>query len=398
MGRRRRLSVVALLGAVAVVAGGGAASQGADASTARAGVCSTATASGSALLNADPTFVPTGPQPFGVAATGGYAFVALSQGRLDVFNDRGAKPRLLHTIDLPHSGVGASLTGDGRYLLIADGLAGATVVDVARAEAGSVGAVLGTLSMPASTSAAGAIEVAASPDGQYAFVSAEDSGEIAVYRLSKAIADHFKRSFYVGSIPTGVAPVGLEVSSDGRWLYSTSELARERPASSGEPGSGILSVISVAEAGREPGHSIVATVSAECSPVRVALSPDGSVAWVTARESDELLAFSTSRLIHHQKDALLAAVRVGEAPVGLVLVDGGRYVVVADSNRFDQDGEASGLMVVKAAAALAHKSAIVGTVKAGLFPREMAVAPSGSTLFVGNFASGTLEAVRISEL
>ena len=41
---------------------------------------------------------------------------------------------------------------------------------------------------------------------------------------------------------------------------------------------------------------------------------------------------------HDPAHALLAAVRVGEAPVGLAIIHGGRDVVVADSNRFPAAG------------------------------------------------------------
>lgn len=130
----------------------------------------------------------------------------------------------------------------------------------------------------------------------------------------------------------------------------------------------------------------------------MAVSADGSVVWVTARESDEPLAFSASGLLRDPSHALLAAVRVGEAPVGLAIVDGGRDVVTADSNRFDARGARSGLTVVDTSAALAHRPAVVGTIATGAFPREMALEPDGSTLLVGDFESDQLEAVSVAGL
>ncbi len=91
--------------------------------------------------------------------------------------------------------------------------------------------------------------------------------------------------------------------------------------------------------------------------------------------------------------APLATVRVGEAPVGLALVGGGRQIVVADSNRFAPPGAHSQLTVVDAAAALALRPAGQGTIAAGAFPREMSLAPNGLTLLVSNFGSDQLEAV-----
>jgi DNA-binding beta-propeller fold protein YncE len=362
------------------------------------GGCSTAIATGPALSSANPTFTHVGGSPFGVATTRGYAFVANLSGVLDVLADRDSAPHLIHRIPLPGGqGVGVDMTADGRYLLLADGRGGAIVVDVARAESGAKDAVLGTLAAQSKSQIGGAIEVTTSRDGRYAFVSLEDTREIAVYRLAAAIADHFTKPSYVGAIPTGIAPVGLAVSPDGRWLYSTSEInSATRGQILGRDGS--LSVISVATAEHEPDHAVVATVSAGCSPVRVTVSANGQDVWVTARESDELLAFSASKLAGHASDPELADVRVGEAPVGLALVDSGKQVVVADSNRFTANGQHSSLTVVSTVEALAHKDAIVGTVAAGAFPREMALEPAGTVLLVGNFGSGTLESVNVADL
>jgi DNA-binding beta-propeller fold protein YncE len=132
--------------------------------------------------------------------------------------------------------------------------------------------------------------------------------------------------------------------------------------------------------------------------VRVVVSSDGSVVWVTARASDTLLAFSASRLRSRPAHALLAAVRVGEAPVGLALVNGGSRIVVADSDRFDVQGKTATLAVVSVPKALAGRPALLGYLPAGQFPRDMAVVPGGRTLLVGNYISGQLESVNLAHL
>ena len=327
------------------------------------------------------------------APQGRFSFVDEVDGHVAVLSDSGLHPRVVRVIAVAGDAVGNSLTRDGRYLLIADGSDGADVLSVARAEAGARGAVLGTLGKP--RGGRGAIEVTSSPDGHFAFLSIEDADRIAVYDLGSALADRFKEAASVGSVVLGRAVVGMAVSPDGQWLYATSELAAGASAAGG---GGTLSVISVSQAERDPARAVVATVPAGCSPVRVAVSPEGRLVWVTARESDELLAFSASELRRDPMHALLAAVRVGEAPVGLALLHGGRQVIVADSNRFNAPGAHASLTVVNAAAALAHRPAVVGTIVAGRFPREMALEPGGATLLVSNFGSDQLEAVSLATL
>lgn len=139
--------------------------------------------------------------------------------------------------------------------------------------------------------------------------------------------------------------MGLAVSPDGRWLYATSEIGvasqhatslrastASAPTTAGAaalstgagpcPGTiageapGTLSVINLRRAESDPAHSVAVTVNAGFQPVRVITSADGTQVWVTARASDDLLCFSAARLVSAPADALVAAVRVGEAPVG----------------------------------------------------------------------------------
>jgi DNA-binding beta-propeller fold protein YncE len=368
------------------------------------GLCTSAVAPAHALAGARTAMIKLAGPPFGIASTrdGRWSFVDQAPGRLLVFSDAGLHPRLVHTLAVPGMALGNALSADGRYLVLADGgsdpaapsnaeVSDAVVVSVARAEAGQRDAVLGTL-RGAHGSQLGPIEAAISPDGHYAFVSIEYSDQVAVYDLRAALAENFAHPTYLGSVPLGESVVGLAVSPDGRWLYATSE-ARAGSETPTTPGT--LSVISIASAGRDPADSVLATVNAQCQPVRVVVSPDGSTVWVSARASDDLLAFSAAKLRSDPAHALLASVRVGAAPVGLALVDGGRLVVLADSNRYVGSKQSSSLSVVDVAAALAGRRALLGEIPAGAFPREMSLEGDGRTLLVGNFGSDQLEAVQL---
>src|SRR6202021_2090619 len=127
----------------------------------------------------------------------------------------------------------------------------------------------------------------------------------------------------------------------------------------------------------DPAHSATVTVDAGFQPVRVITSADGAQVWVTARASDDLLCFSAARLLSAPAKALVAVVRVGGAPVGLMAVGGGALIVGPASNRFGAAGAPSDLDVVSVGDALAGRPAVLGHVVAGQFPREMAVPPGG---------------------
>jgi DNA-binding beta-propeller fold protein YncE len=117
---------------------------------------------------------------------------------------------------------------------------------------------------------------------------------------------------------------------------------------------------------------------------------------VTARGSDDLLAFNAADLISDPGHSLVARVPVGTAPVGLAFVKNGTEIVVADSNRFHAAGGAANLAVVDVHDALARRQALVETVPSGAFPRQMVL--DGTTLLVTNYDSQQVEAVDVARL
>jgi DNA-binding beta-propeller fold protein YncE len=387
--------------------------------------CSTAVAPARTLTGVPTSMTGVPGQPFGVvtSADGRWIFVSDSEGvtLLRAAAD-GARARMVDSVTIPGGqGLGEALTPDGRYLLVA-ATADTAVLDVAKLESGSPDPVAGAL-----PSGSGAIEVVTSPDGRFVFTSLEGASAVEVSNLARALSAGFgARGVTIGRVPTGLAPVGEAVSPDGRWLYVTSEVsagpanrgtanpgpanpgtanpgpAKTSPQSKNCPGdpdaaAGDVRVIDLRAAERDPAGAVRSVTTAGSSPVRVALMPSGAMAWVTARGSDALLGFAASRLIA-SKPALVADVRVGSAPVGVILVDGGRLAVVADSNRFSGNASAQWLSVVSVPNALSGKAALAGQIPAGTFPRQFALSPDGRTLYVTNFSSAQLETVSITDL
>jgi DNA-binding beta-propeller fold protein YncE len=346
--------------------------------------------------------------PFGVAAgRGGWIFVSgytSRGGYVAVLSDDGVAPTLARVVELPvWYASGSTLTADGRYLLVAGsnrtGPKQAVVLSVARLVGGRPPPVLGVLKarFPVGWAVrSSAIQVTSSKGGRYVFVANEGFLGIAVFDLHRAVATGFASSGYVGRIPTDNGTVGIALSPDGRTLYATSLGGRYTTFPSKR--NGTLSVINVAKALSRPEEAVVSTVAAGCGSRRVAVSPDGKTVWVTAEGSNQLLAFSSRRLVRDPAHALLAAVRVGPQPVGLATFDQGQRVAVAVTARSGVPGQASGLTIVDANAALAGSPSLIGTVPAGGFARNVAVSPNGTRLFATNESSGQLETVDLQHL
>jgi DNA-binding beta-propeller fold protein YncE len=138
---------------------------------------------------------------------------------------------------------------------------------------------------------------------------------------------------------------------------------------------------------------------AGCNVVRLELSPSGDRAYATARNSNALMVFDTSKLRSDSSHALVARVPVGTAPVGVTVIDSGRKVIVANSNRFaGSANDRQTLTVVDAALVAQGERAIIGSIAAGAFPRSLEVTRDGKMLIVANFNSKQIELVDLTKL
>ncbi|MGH3833949.1 MAG: YncE family protein, partial [Pseudonocardiaceae bacterium] len=368
--------------------------------------CTNQVASAPVLPGPVPDVVGVPGHPFAVAVTPGgqYTIVSLVAARpgsavpdLAVLAMTGGAPTLVRTLSLPggQGAAGMAISHDGRYLVVtlfgrrASSGGGAVpgraaVLSLPMLLAGGANPVLGMLD----DHGVGPIEAAFSRYDRYVFVSDEYSPAVSVFDLETALARGFGApGVSVGKIALDRATVGLALSPDGRRLYATSEVA-----SPGDTQHGTLSVIDVNKAEQQPAASVLAQVAAGCQPVRVALSADGSVAWVTARGSDALLAFDTTQILARPQAALRAVVPVGAQPVGLLLTSDGRSALTANSARFTDPNSPQTVSVVDTVAALAGRPALVGTIPAGAFPRQFDADSATRQVVLTNFGSNTVEA------
>jgi DNA-binding beta-propeller fold protein YncE len=364
------------------------------AAAAQAPGCSVAVSAGRPLAAAADVTEPVPGQPYAVAVLPGgrYAVASLWTGSLHgtggALELLAIRPRALspvRTISLPAGLGGASgmaVTRDGQLLLVAAETATA-VVSVRGLEDGAPDPVEGILG----DAGVGQIEVAVTPDDHYAFVSDENSGGLSVFNLALAR----KRGFGAPGVAVGIirlapGPVGIAISPNAALVYVTT-LGGAGPH-------GELWVINASAAERGAGQSaVLGHVYAGCQPVRVVLSPAGSLAWVSALQSDAVLAFQTSRVLSDPAAALRAVVHVGAEPVGLVLLNRGQLLVVGDSDRYGIRG-GSAISLVSADDALAGMPAVLGSLPAGQFPRDFAYDASAGAILVPNYVSETVELVR----
>jgi DNA-binding beta-propeller fold protein YncE len=312
--------------------------------------------------------------------------------------------RVVHVGGNPN---GMALTHDGKMLVLADGNR-VGFFDTARLDSGHGNPALGYWND--GTEAPGRTYVSVTSDDAYLFVSDENVGTISVINLAKAKASHFAATAIVGRIPVGNGPVAVTLSRDEKYLFSTSlfmdpatdwppECQPEWDPQAQKNAQGAVFVIDVATAKADPAHSVVATVRAGCTPVRLVVSPRGDVAYVSARGENSLLAFDTRSLVLDPTHALIGKVPTGTAPIGIAVIENGRKIVVTNSNRFGTapSGDQS-LSVIDASRIAGGDAAIIGSIPAGSLPREMSLSPDLRTLFVVNTNSKNLEIIDLARL
>lgn len=353
--------------------------------------------------------------PFAVTSTrdGEWVFVstvAQGQGKagIDVFQRTAGSVKPVRDLSLPSNAFGMALTHDGKVMAVAAN-ENLYLLDVQAMTSGKGGLILGTFS---GGSRATFIYTAITADDKLLFVSDERSASITMIDLVKARAAGYKTLPEIGKIPTGIAPIAIAFSPDGKWLYSTAQSAppewnwpkackpEGRGAANAPPNhpEGAVVIADVARAATDPAHAVVAQVPAGCSAVRLALSPDGGRLYVTARNQNAVLVFDSAKLISDSAHARLGEAAVGTAPVPVAVIDGGKKVVAGNSNRFGTSTEASSLTVLDAAKMEGGGSATLGSIAAGGFPRDLCVTTDGRTLLVANFASKSLQIIDLQRL
>jgi DNA-binding beta-propeller fold protein YncE len=330
-----------------------------------------------------------GGSPFGIAVTpdGTYSFVSTGNAVAVLNNHHGSlAPTQAATIPAPGAKKTVTITRDGKYVLAAVSN-GAYVISATEAENGNAaGAVQAQIASPLEDTSN---EVFVSADDKLVFITYQNTGNVAVFNLQQAIADHYGQAGFVGMIPLGPAsmPQAMAESPGGRWLYVT-----------GESQDGRLYLVDMAKAGTDPQNALVSSAPAGCAPARVVVSADGKYVWVTDRDSNALVAFSAARLLAKSPQPLVAKVTVGHKPIGLSFVDGGSDIMVADANSGGPPGADNLALISTQLALLSKSSAVSGFIPTGQQPRDLALEPDGTTLLSTDTKSGQLLAIDVRSL
>ena len=339
------------------------------------------------------------------SADGCWLFVSLTQPRPEVavIARSNGGLSLKRVVSLPGWPMGMVLTHDGKLLIVADG-PNVVFLDVARLTTGNSNPVLAYSDIPGVRP--GSIYVSVTADDRYVFVSNEAIGTISVIDLAQTRRSRFAQVRVVGSIGAGVGPLGIAFSSDERFLFATVLTVNDRgwsnrcspendPTAAANHPEGAIVVVDMKLATSNPRASVLRRVPAGCSPTRIVASRETGRVYVTSRGSNELLTFTERELSGSALGLRCKRLAVGPSPVGVALVDSGREVVVAGSDRFNVGATAAALYVIDTAGIDSNGAPLLASIPSQGFPREIRATADGRTLLVTDFNGGSLQIVDL---
>ncbi|MDH3275216.1 MAG: beta-propeller fold lactonase family protein [Gammaproteobacteria bacterium] len=351
--------------------------------------------------------------PFDVLPTsdGDCVFVSLHQpggtqrspGTIAVLHRDGDTFRLSHQIFLTAAAWGLALVRDETILAVANSH-GVALLDAHAARKPERDPIVAIAHYGRDLQT---IHVLGSADGRWLYASDEHNRTVSILDLNRALSGDQLSEVLASQVPVDLSPLGMGLSADGKYLYVTCEMSRvDAPdlvnwfvwgatMQSHLHRAGVLSAIDLDVAIEDPENAVVAKPVAGGHPVRLQQSRDGTLAWVTARASNQLIAFSTEQSDSPEQ---IATTPVGPAPVGLAVLDELGVVLVANSNRFASAGRRETLSVIDMERTLAGQSACLGHIPVGSFPREINVDLRQRLVYITNFDSGSLTVIPIESI
>jgi serine/threonine-protein kinase len=286
-------------------------------------------------------------------------------------------PSVVGEIEIGRSPRNLAITADGRRLYATNRDDNTvSVVDTSKDE------VVDTMKVSAG---AGPEGIALSPDGKTSFVVDNDAGAVDVIDNASGAVRR--------TIPVDVSPTDIAVAADGTaWVTTTDggalyaldtrqveqalsadgrpqSLALSRDGSTAyvtDGGTGSLLVVDTT------GPRIVDRIRVGAGPDGVALSPDGKTAYVVDIDDNALSVVDLGSRTE------VAKVDVGQRPISVAVLPDGRTAYVTNNG-------SDSVSVIDTAA-----RSLIGSVSVGKAPEAVAVAPDGSRAYVVNSGPGTI--------
>jgi hypothetical protein len=279
-------------------------------------------------------------------------------------------------------------------------------------------------------------EMVITADDKYLFAGQGRNYWVSVVDLDRVRSRGFGPAAIIGGIPTAAIIAGestlkppaffLALSPDARLLYAVGHAQPGSPAWVPNPPRGCelednnnLLVIDVQRATSNPGpSSVIAVANIECEAdtpgvPQLATSPEGNIVYMTLPRENALVVLDTQPARLGLAPKIIGRVPLGPVPKtgdrtlpagavprDVVTINGGKRIVVANSNGTPsvRPEDKPHLTVIDATRIEAGASAVLGTVPTGLGQGSMEVTSDGRTLLVLNPQAHTIQIIDLQRL
>jgi YVTN family beta-propeller protein len=210
------------------------------------------------------------------------------------------------------------------------------------------------------------VDAAVTPDGGSVYVTNAGSDSVSVISTATntvvaiiPVGDDFPAHFRWTFLDhwRRSDPVHVAITPDGTRAYVTNA------------GSNKVSVINT------KAHAVTGTVSVGRNPLDVALTPDGTKAYVANAGSNSVSVINTGT------NALVATVAVGAHPLKIAITPNGANTYVADAG-------ANSVTVIKTAT-----NTVVNNLRVGANPVDVSISPNGTRAYVTNAGSKSVSVI-----
>lgn len=130
----------------------------------------------------------------------------------------------------------------------------------------------------------------------------------------------------------------------------------------------------------DPSFAVVATIAVGANPIAVAMSRDGTLAYVANLNSNSLSIIDT------EIDQVVATVAAGPSPRDVETTPDGRYLLVTNQST-------NSVTVLDAS-----NYSVVRTIPVGAFPCAISIAPDGSAAYVTNRLSNSVSIIDLTTI
>ncbi|MFM2352664.1 MAG: hypothetical protein RLZZ608_70 [Actinomycetota bacterium] len=311
-----------------------------------------------ALATSVITTIPVGDFPGSVAITpdGANAYVVNgSSNTVSVIST--ATNTVTATIPVGDSPSGIAITPDGTTAYIPNAFS--NTVSVVTTATNTVTATIPVGEAPT--------DIAITPDGTTAYVTNAFSGTISIIATAS--------NTVIVAISVGEGPGGVAITPDGATAYVLKYFRRTESGT--YENDSMVTVVSVAT------MSVTDTFSVGDSPNGVAITPDGTTAYVTNSQSNTISAINTAT------NTVIATIPAGknpdgDSPGGVDMTPDGTTVYITN----DLSDTVSAIDIAT--------NTVTTVIPVGDSPLDVAITPDGTTAYVTNGGNDTVSVIALN--